>query len=302
MSVFDLHFNRDDVLLRNIIIGVLASLNERVKWTNRTGNDEIAEIDVPFYYTIAGQERFLQDNFLNDVPRDSEGNFAETAYMPVPRAIAEMGGISIMQDSLINKYVRGEYTKELSDGSLKTYSAEFISIPLLVSFEISVICDNHLDQFKAVESIIKTLYKNNVFNIDVSGIRIPGVYKIPEDFSQERLIEFGFSEKKEYQVKFSIDVEVSYPIFKNSDNGYTGAKDTERFKGNRMFNMSMYNRWGATAGEISSTGSTATSGTFISNNIQDTSMTSNQNPKDLNPFKSNDPWPIGKTGSLPPKS
>ena len=293
MSLYDLHFNRDDVLFRNIIIGVLATLNDKIKWYNLTDNHTKYEVNLPFYLSMTGDERFLQDNFLNDLDYDSDGKVAESIYNQIPRAIVDMESFSIVSDSLVNRFVRGTYTKEQDDGTLGSFSGEFMEIPLQMPFNVDIYLDSRLDMFKCSQVIIETFYKNNVFQIDVDGIRVPGVIKFPEDISQERTIEFGFTDKKEWKLTLSLDVLVNYPMFK---------KGTEMANHNRMVNISMFNNWGATSGIIGSTGSTATSKVWISSNINKPSTTSNLDNIPQNFSQDDRPWPLGPTGSnLPPK-
>ena len=63
MSAYDLHFNKDDVTIRNIIIGLLATLYDNIHWYNQIGTkvDERILIKVPFYFSTTGTERYLQD-------------------------------------------------------------------------------------------------------------------------------------------------------------------------------------------------------------------------------------------------
>ena len=67
--LFNSSQNKDDVLFRNILIGVLHSLQDRIYWYN-TINNEDTKVDVPVYYTVAGSERFLSDIFLNLAEND----------------------------------------------------------------------------------------------------------------------------------------------------------------------------------------------------------------------------------------
>ena len=59
---------------RDLTICVLDTLEGQVKWVNRfTSGDKFVE--VPFYYSMTGDEKFLLDSFTDDiVSGDSEGN------------------------------------------------------------------------------------------------------------------------------------------------------------------------------------------------------------------------------------
>lgn len=292
MSLYDLHFNKDDVLFRNIIIGVLATLNDKIKWYNVTDNHEKYQVNLPFYLSMTGDERFLQDNFLNDLDYDPDNGIAEGVYNQIPRAIVDMESFSIVSDSLVNRFVRGTYTKENDDGTLGSYSAEFMEIPLQMPFNVDIYLDSRLDMFKCSQVIIETFYKNNVFQIDVNGVRVPGVIKFPEDISMERSVEFSFTDKKEWKLTLSLDVLVNYPMFK---------RETEIPNHNRMVKITHYNVWGATAGVIGSTGTTATSNVWLSNNIEQASITSNISNIPTDFSEDDRPWPLGPTQSnLPP--
>ena len=78
MATYNVKWNKDDSVVRQIIIGLLADLNNKIYFYRQLGNGgtEIqpdgtvvqqpgrVEVDVPFYYAIAGDEDFLKDNFL----------------------------------------------------------------------------------------------------------------------------------------------------------------------------------------------------------------------------------------------
>lgn len=287
MSLYDLEFNKDDVLIRNIIIGVLASLHNKLNWYNKIDNTTKKQIDMPFFFSTTGDERFLQDMFLQDITYDAAGKIAETAYNQIPRGIIELTGVEIDPARLSNQSVRGTYEKEVENGIMKSYSAEFIPIPLNLAMDITILVDSMLDQFKAVEAIIRNIYKDNTFQIHVGGIRIPGTFGVPEGTQLDRTIEFrsGTTDKKEMKVVFSIDVTVEYPIFKTPENGFSGPADTEMFNGNTMVGMSMFNRLGATA----------TAGVNIDPGLGN-SLTSNQastNFNDGDELPDDRAWPFG---------
>ena len=107
MSVYDLHFNKDDVTIRNILIGCLATLHENMFWYNQIGSDitERRLVKVPFYFSTTGTERYLQDNFLNNIDFDPDNLQAETFYNSIPRGIVDLTGISVEAQNIVNKYI-----------------------------------------------------------------------------------------------------------------------------------------------------------------------------------------------------
>lgn len=159
---------------------------------------------------------------------------AESVYNQLPRAILQLDGVSIDAGSLTNKFVRAFYQRVQDDGTLKTFNSEVFMIPLKLSFTVDLYVDSNLDVFKGIQRTLEIFYKNNVFQIDIDGTRIPAVAQLPEDYAKERPIEFSFGDKKEWKINYSIEVQTFMPVFKNEANGFLGPKNTEMFAGTVM--------------------------------------------------------------------
>ena len=183
MSVYDLHFNKDDVTIRNIIIGLLATLYDNIGWYNQIGSsvEERKQIKVPFYFSTTGTERYLQDNFLNNVDFDPNMLEAETFYASIPRGIVDLTGIAVETAAIVNKYVRMNHQVQEMDGTLNTYNTEAFMVPIIMNIDATVYVDSILDQMKCTESIIRTFFKNRTFQIDTSYTRIPCLVTFPDD-------------------------------------------------------------------------------------------------------------------------
>lgn len=232
MASYNLKFNKDDSVIRHILIGLIADLNKKISYFNTVGGEDI-QVDIPFYLSLVGDESYLYDYFLFDDSMDPERKKAIANYEVKPRGIASFTSMSIESGALLNKYVRGTYQKLEKDDTMRSYNAQFQMIPVTINMDVKVIVDTHLDIFKVVEKIIKRLYKNNHYQVDVGTLqegtyKIPCAYKLPEDYEQERPIEFGFDDKKTRSVNFAIELKTRIPSFETS---------TEIFNGNRMFNF-----------------------------------------------------------------
>jgi hypothetical protein len=240
MATYNVRYNKDDSVVRHLIIGLLADLNNKVYFYRQMNETDRVEVDVPFYYAIAGDEDFLKDNFLfltkdglNCTPGEvrADGN-----YDVVPRGVANLTSMSIDSSKLVNKRTRGEYAKLNDQGAMEGYTAEFEMIPVTLSFDIEIITSSQLDNFKITEMIIKRLYKSNYFNVEVGHLnegtyRISSYYAMPEDYATERPIEYSFDSKEGYKITFSIEVNSFIPSFEF---------DTEMHVGNRMFEIHSY--------------------------------------------------------------
>jgi hypothetical protein len=237
MSTYNIKYNKDDSVIRHIIIGLLADLNNKVYFKRQISASERVIIDVPFYYSITGDDEFLRDHFLFELP-DGPGcspqfENADGNYDTVPRGVANLTSFSIDSGRLVNKGIRGEYSKMDSNGVLQNYTAEFEMIPITLSFDIEILVSSMLDALKVTESIAKTLYKTNYYNVEVGHLdegifRLPAQYALPDDFEITRPIDFTFDDKEQYKANLTIEVSSHLPAFEY---------DTELHAGKRMFTI-----------------------------------------------------------------
>jgi len=68
---------------------------------------------------------------------------------------------------------------------------------------------------KVTESIMTKLYKTTMYSVDLGMFRVEASMAVPEDYSQDRLFEFGLNDKKEFNVTFDLEVKSFMPVFEN---------------------------------------------------------------------------------------
>jgi hypothetical protein len=132
----------------------------------------------------------------------------------------------IETSGLTNGYVRATYNVEDLQGQMKAYSAYTTSIPLSMTFDIKLRADTLLDTFKIFQAVIQTFYKVFSFSVEFGGMRIPVQVGFPEQYQNDKQLEFSYSNTQKWiETNFSIAIETYYP-----------QKDleTERFRGNLM--------------------------------------------------------------------
>jgi len=268
MASYNLKYNSDDSIIRHLIIGLLSDLNNKIWFQRQVSADSRVDIDVPFYYSITGDDQFLRDNFLFTTPSGEDcypdPGFADGNYDVVPRGVASLTGISIDSSKLVNKRIMGNYTRLDAEGSMQAFSSEFEMIPITLTLDVEVLVSSMLDSLKVSEMIIKRLYKSNYFNVEVGHLdegtyRLSSYYSLPDDYTVENPIDFSFDDKEKYKINFPIEVNSFIPSFSNtpdgnagsstnsgSDNGSNGSRRatkygtgefTEYHAGNRMFEI-----------------------------------------------------------------
>jgi hypothetical protein len=226
MAQFLEKYNIDEVFLRNIIVGMLRNLNERLTYTQINQQQQLLQVFVPFFYSMSGDESFLQDFYMDYIDCDGQSPFAEGNYDVVPRGILNLNSVNIETSALTNGFVRSTYNIEDTTGQMKAFSAYTNYIPLSLNFDITLRTDTLLDTFKIFQSSIQTFYKVFSYNIEYGGMRIPVQVGFPEQYPNDKQIEFSYgSTQKWIETKFGVTVETYFPQ-KNLA--------TERFRGNLM--------------------------------------------------------------------
>lgn len=237
MASYNLKYNSDDSIVRHIIVGLLADLNNKLFFYRQISNSERVAIDIPFYYAITGDDQFLRDNFLFSTASGPDCHpdkaFADGNYDPVPRGIVNLDSFSIDSGSLVNKRNMGQYTKMNTGGAMEGYTAEFEAIPITMSVTVEVLVSSMLDSLKVSEAMIKKLYKSNQYSVEVGHLnegtyRLPSYYQFPDDIDIQRPIDFTFEDKDKYKLTFSLEIKSFIPAFE---------WDTEMHIGNRMFEI-----------------------------------------------------------------
>tara|TARA_B100000900_G_scaffold415721_1_gene446857 strand:- start:1818 stop:2582 length:765 start_codon:yes stop_codon:yes gene_type:complete len=237
MATYNLKFNKDDSVIRHLIIGLLADLNKKVTFWRQISQEERVEVDIPFYYAITGDENYLKDNFLfstaNGLDCAPEPEKADGNYDKVPRGIINMSSMTVDASKLVNKRNRGNFSKMTDQGVLEGYKAEFELIPITVGVDVEIILSSLIDIFKCTEELIKRLYKSNQYNVEVGHLneglyRMAAYYAMPDDYGNERPIEYTFDDKSNYKISFGLEINSFMPSI-----DFT----TEQHVGQRMFGV-----------------------------------------------------------------
>lgn len=226
MAGFLEKYNVDEVFLRGIIVGLLRNLNEKVTYTQINQQQQILKVYIPFFYSMSGDETFLQDFYLDYLNCDGNSPFAEGNYDVIPRGIVSLSGVNIETASLTSGFVRATYNVEDLQGQMKAYSAYTTSIPLSMTFDVKLRADTLLDTFKIFEAVVQVFYKVFSFSVEFGGMRVPVQVGFPEQYTNDKQLEFSYSNTQKWiETSFTVAVETYYP-----------QKDleTERFRGNLM--------------------------------------------------------------------
>jgi len=229
MATYNLKFNKDDSVIRHVVVGLLADLNSKLSFWRQISNDERVVVDVPFFYAVSGDENFLKDAFLfsnvNGPGCDPDGQYADGNYDKVPRGIVNLTSFAVDPAKLVNKRNMGQYSMMNEEGLMEGYVAEFEMIPCVIGVDVEILVSSQLDLFKVTEAIVKKMYKANFYNVDAGHLeegtyRISSEYMMPDDYTQEKPVEYSFDDKANHKITFSLEINSFIPSFDFEEDTY----------------------------------------------------------------------------------
>ena len=229
-------YNNESILSRGIIAGLLNILNNKMTYNQVWSNEQVEEIKVPWYYSMSGDERFMQDFFTHygdcEAPRPSDGNFDF-----FPRGELTYKGAIIDAERITSRFVQGIYLKDVN-GQLQTFRSFLYSIPLTVNFDCEIWADTQITGLKIEQAIREVFYKTVTFYVYYKGMRVGSTVGFPEDITVDKNIQYSFETGNTTRPKitFTLQVETYQPVFDpttevNANNNMSGI-------GYRLWNAS----------------------------------------------------------------
>lgn len=209
------NYNSDNILVRNVIAGVLSILNKSIKYEQIWEDNIIQEVTLPWMYDLgSSDERLMQDNYthfgLSCYAKKIDGNFDM-----FPRGAIRLESTTIDSDNICNRFVRG-LTTRIENGKITTYSSFLYSIPLTITFSAEIWCDNFTNMLKIEQALREYLYRNKTFYVLFRGMRIGCCLGMPNDYTEQKNTEYSLStENGEQKIKltFQLVVETYQPVF-----------------------------------------------------------------------------------------
>jgi hypothetical protein len=147
-------FNYQETFFRDLTLCVLDTLEGEIRWVNRFSSGD-REVNVPFYYSLTGDERFLMDSFNDDIVNSNR--FVDVNTDIIPRAHLTMTGFDIRSDEFSNPNVWLRMVVENED-EIRRVLAKIRAVPVTVKYEMSILLSSEIDVFKCNQAIMDTLW------------------------------------------------------------------------------------------------------------------------------------------------
>lgn len=199
--------NYDDVFLRNVIVGYLGFLNERFYWYNKTENGPV-KVPIPFYYSLTGDNRYINDAFLDDTPQNRIIGNAD----PIPRGVLSLSSWAVKSDEFTNPNVWLNVNKEIDD-ELQQIVTQTKAVPVKLTFSIDAVCDAELDIFKSWQVYMENQYMYRYFTFDYKRLPLNAVFNFGGETENTTIREMKFGDLSAYVSKYTIEVHTFFPIF-----------------------------------------------------------------------------------------
>lgn len=226
-------FNFEDVFFRDLTVCVLDTLEGQIKWTNRFTSGDMF-VQVPIYYSLTGDERFLLDSFSDDIV--SENRFIELNTDLIPRGHLTMTSFNIKSDEFANPNVWLRMVVE-NEFEIRKVLGKVRAVPITVNYDLEITLSSEIDTFKCSQAILDTLWIYKFMYFEHNFMNIDAVLVMPDSNSIEMGREKTLTSESNIKLKCSFTVETYYPAFRGdraSSPGYatvsgSGMKDGNGF-------------------------------------------------------------------------
>jgi hypothetical protein len=209
MSRIGEEFNYSDVYFRDLTMCLLDTLEGRVKWTNNFTSGDV-EVDVPFYYSLTGSDRFLLDSFSDDIV--SNNRFVELNTDIIPRGHITLTNWQIRSDEFRNPNIWLRNVIE-DNQEVKRVLNKVRAIPITATYDLTILLKTEIDVFKCSQAIMNTLWLYKFMYFEHNYMHIDAVMMQPDTNTIEIVREQNLTSDTTIKLTASIEVQSYYPAF-----------------------------------------------------------------------------------------
>jgi hypothetical protein len=221
-------FNMDDAFFRDLTVCVLDKLEGQIKWVNRFSSGDYP-VNVPFYYSLTGDDRFLLDTFSDDIV--SENRFVELNTDQIPRAHITLTNFNINADEFANPNVWLRLVVE-NEVEIRKVLAKIRAIPITVSYDVQITLASEIDIFKCSQAIMDTIWLYQFMYFEHNFMNIDAVMTIPDTTNIQISREKDLTSDNSIKMIFAIEVNTYYPAYRKDRGDVKGYQVDPRLYGN----------------------------------------------------------------------
>lgn len=202
-------FNYDETFLRDLTVCVLDTLEGRVKWVNRFTSGDV-QVNVPFYYSMTGDDRFLLDAFTDDIV--SQNRFVELNTDQIPRGHITLTSWQIRSDEFRNPNIWLRNVVE-DNVEAKRVLNKLRAIPITATYDLQILLKSEVDVFKCSQAIMNTLWLYKYMYFEHNYMNIDAIMMQPDNNGIEIVREKNLKSDNTIKLTASLEVQTFYPAF-----------------------------------------------------------------------------------------
>ena len=203
-------FNFEDVFFRDLTVCVLDTIEGEIRWVNKFSSGDRV-VNVPFYYSMTGDERFLLDSFTDDVVSNSR--YVDLNTDIIPRGHLTLTGYEIRSDEFANPNVWLKMVIE-NDDEIRKILAKVRAIPITAKYDLVIHLSSEIDTFKCSQAIMDTLWLYRFMYFEHNFMNIDAVMQIPDTNNIEINREKSLTSDNTIKLTVSFDVQTYYPSYR----------------------------------------------------------------------------------------
>jgi hypothetical protein len=217
-------FNMEDVFFRDLTVCVLDTLEGQVNWVNRFSSGDV-NVNVPFYYSLTGDERFLLDSFSDDIV--SNNRYVELNTDIIPRGHITLTSYDIRAEEFANPNVWLKMVIE-NQTQIRKMLTKVRAVPVTAKYDLVILLNSEIDTFKCSQAIIDTLWLYRFMYFEYNFMNIDAVMILPDSNQVEITREKNMTNDNTIKLSVSFEVQTYYPAYKKEDNdSFVAPKKTK---------------------------------------------------------------------------
>ena len=217
-------FNFEDVFFRDLTVCVLDTLEGQVNWVNRFSSGDV-NVNVPFYYSLTGDERFLLDSFSDDIV--SNNRYVELNTDVIPRGHITLTSYDIRAEEFANPNVWLKMVIE-NQTQIRKMLTKVRAVPVTAKYDLVILLNSEIDTFKCSQAIIDTLWLYRFMYFEYNFMNIDAVMILPDSNQVEITREKNLTSDNTIKLSVSFEVQTYYPAYKKEDNdSFVAPKKTK---------------------------------------------------------------------------
>jgi len=219
-------FNFEDVFFRDLTVCVLDTLEGEINWINKFSGGDV-KVNVPFYYSMTGDERFLLDSFSDDVV--SNNRFVELNTDMIPRGHLTLSSFDIRSDEFANPNVWLRMVIE-KDDEIRRMLTKVRAVPVSVKYSLSILLSSEIDIFKCSQAIMDTLWVYRFMYFEHNFMNIDAVMLIPDTNQVEIVREKNLTSDNTIKLNVEFEVQTYYPAYRKDQDPIIYPKGTRWYE------------------------------------------------------------------------